>query len=228
MCAWRYTSNVPFSFVFQDQGMDVLVVSPMLYAIHECSSLHKAVSMGCKVMLFVIVILHQYEDPCIVGASPGYYRISANVHGKFVLASRDGYPQGINKLTIPCSTHHCTKWDRLPRCVRQPGHTALRRHRQENVVSCMCEVFASKWKITLVASAWRLASTDIHITATFQSSQTPSVPYCNQTCPTLQFTHRLWNQTLQSLLLPEDHCHQLSVGLGHGTGLSTKHTSTHL
>ena len=105
--------------------------------------------------------------------------MSAHVHGELILRRRgDGSPQGVNGLAIPRSTHHCMEWDRLPSSIRKPGHTALWRHSQENMVCCAPEFLASKTKIATVRYD---AMRDINVSATIQSSQTLACPYPDQT-----------------------------------------------
>ena len=125
--------------------------------------------------------------------SPGLHRISFDAHEEAIDASSIAVSQWVNWLAIPCSTHHCTKWDRLSSCVRQPGHTALRRHSQETVVCCVPKFVFPKSKITkIVATIWCVAMPDISVCATFQSSQTLECPYPDQTGAAVQVTHCLW------------------------------------
>ena len=170
---------------------------------------------------YTFFILHPYED--IISNTPGY-RISNDIHRKYIFASGGHHPQHVTGVSIPPTTHQGTQWDRLSNCVRRPGHTAPWRHRQDDMVCCVPDSFAIKPKIAQVVATRCVAMPNINVSVTIQPSQARRGACSNQTGSTVQFIHRPWNQTLQILLLPEDLHHQLTVWLGHDTGVVPKYT----
>ena len=91
--------------------------------------------------------------------------MSDDVHIKFIFARGDGFLQNVNWVAIPPTTHYDTQWDRLSDCVRQPGHTAPWRHRQDDMVCCVPDSFAIEHKISQIVAVWCVADPDVIIPA---------------------------------------------------------------